>query len=362
MLKKINNRKVAFIHGRPKGHPIHGMYADLVSSQFFYEDRLLRWQDLDVSKVRRYVSWFVNAFFFKNKKEWNVYLTECVRIPQLIQKRLHLIKSNQKLIALMADESLYFTHAKIYPKLTQKLMKLFWGTTDAIICIGEYQAELAKEILSLKHHKKIYTIFNGVSQERLNLLNKIKPDLESSNIIFIGNISSDWRVKYKGLDIMLDAFEKSLKKMPNITFTIIGFVDDNIKQKLLTKYPETVNKKIFFKGQVNKIDKELSKYSLMLHCARGDSFPTTNLEAMSAGLPCIVSNQTGTKQFVKELGANYIVEIDVELISERIINYFNLSLSKKIELSNKAKKIVENYTEDNAKKEFLKVFNLIINE
>ena len=49
--EKNNNIKVAFIHGRPAGHPIHVEYAKLLNADFFYEDRILKWLDGKSSKI-----------------------------------------------------------------------------------------------------------------------------------------------------------------------------------------------------------------------------------------------------------------------------------------------------------------------
>ena len=49
--------QVAFIHGRPKGHPIHALYAEQLGATFIYEDFILRWHDRPNSlKIKRYLN------------------------------------------------------------------------------------------------------------------------------------------------------------------------------------------------------------------------------------------------------------------------------------------------------------------
>jgi len=199
--------KVAFIHGRPKGHPIHALYANQLCASFIYEDFILRWHDKPRAlKIRRYLSWVLCAFLFPIKGSFDIYFTECIRIPQLIMKLFGLINGRRKLIALMADESLYFILNKRYSLLTIKLMKLFLIKTDAIICIGQMQTDIAKIVLDKIHHGKIHTIYNGVPHLRHQMLMRIKPELTSNNILCIANAATEWRILYKGIDVMIESF------------------------------------------------------------------------------------------------------------------------------------------------------------
>ena len=67
-------RRIAFIHGRPQGHPIHAEYAKSVAADFYHEDRYLRWHDQPKSlKLKRYVSWVINAILFPKRKKYDVF-------------------------------------------------------------------------------------------------------------------------------------------------------------------------------------------------------------------------------------------------------------------------------------------------
>ncbi|KAA3649015.1 MAG: glycosyltransferase family 1 protein [Bacteroidetes bacterium] len=353
---------IAFIHGRPKGHPTHAMYANSIGCIFFHEDKVLRWQDLNVSKIRRYLSWVLNAFFFPKRKHWDIYFTECVRIPQLIQKQLNLISKTQRLVALMSDESLYYTFIKRYPVLTQKLMLKFWMNCDAIICIGEFQYELAIKLLPINHHKKVYNIFNGVPHNRIANLSKIVPNFESNNILFIGNASVEWRINYKGLDLMIEAFSNCCITNQSLTFTVVGDIPKQLISNLLDKYDTLISNKIKFVGPSEDIDLYLRNASLYLHCARGEAWGISIIEAMCAGVPAIVSEQTGAKQVVRKLNKDFIVPLDSESISKAVLNYFSLNNEEKTNLSINAKRIVQDFTEEKAKNQFIKTFENVIKD
>jgi glycosyltransferase involved in cell wall biosynthesis len=237
----------------------------------------------------------------------------------------------------------------------------FWEHCDGIICIGEFQTELAKALLPVSHHKRIFTIFNGIQDFKYDSLKRTNPNLNSNNIIFIANISSQWRIRYKGLDLLLEAFILSLQSIPDLTLTIVGEISPEIQESINIKYIEFTNK-IIFPGHVVDIHNYFADSSLYIHPARGEAWGMTVAEAMLSGLPSIVSNVTGTKEIISRISDDFIVPLDSVKISEKIIWFLNLSLDIKQEYSRKMKEIMTNYTEEKAKERFLEVFNKIANE
>jgi glycosyltransferase involved in cell wall biosynthesis len=357
-MKKSNPLKVAFVHGRPSAHPTHIKYALAVNSTFLFEDEYLRWHDLKANKLTRYTSWIANALFFKKLRDWDIILTEGVRIPQLIQKKLRLLNKKQKLIALMSDESLYFTVSKKLPRITQFMMIQFWKSCDALICVGDFQTELAKQLLPIDQHYKIHTIFNGISKNKLEDLNLNSPKLDSKNILFIGNASSLWRTEYKGLDIMIDAIAECLK-VTDLTFQIAGEIPANIQTHLLRNFPIKNKNRIQFLGKIENIKPLFKNVGLYLHLARGEAWGISINESLAAGIPTMVSDKTGSKEIVDFLSSNLIVPLEIEEIKLQILTYFSLPLAEKESLSIKCKEISNKFTEEEAIAKFKEKFELI---
>lgn len=360
-MERLNYSKTAFIIGRPSGHPTHAKYARSVDSTFIHEDRILRWQDLNASKPRRYLSWLLNAFFFPRLNSWDAILTECVRVPQLIQKKLGLLSKKQKLIALMSDESLYFTVSKKYPKLTQYLMIQFWKSCDSIICIGEFQQELAKQVLPKSHHKKIYEIYNGVSKQNLNTLNKVQPSLNSKTIVFVGNATTIWRTEYKGLDIMLSVINE-LIEYPNLIFKIAGEIPIHIQSHLLKGLSEETKAKVEFLGKVIQLENLFSDACLYFHTARGEAWGISVNEAMAAGVPALVSEKTGAKSLVYQMDPNFVVPLDKSEIKSQLNFYLNLSIAERKLLSVKARNASNQFSEEDAILNFKLKFHKALSE
>lgn len=358
LVEKKDNVNVIFIHGRPSGHPIHMEYAKLINADFIFEDYYVRWLDNDrSSKMTRYLSWLINAFFFPNKTKYNVFFCECLRVPPLIMKRLGLLKSNQKLVALMADESLYFLDKKKYSWLTRNLIKNFLNSCDAVFCIGDLQYDLAIKHAKIESHKNIFKIYNGISndfQTKLNTITRISDD--TIRLLVIANLSTSWRAWYKGVDIAIAAFLQVANIKNNMELNIIGEVNDDVKKELLKDVPPQFLSKIHFMGSISNLEAILNLFDLCIHVSRGDAFPTSTLESMSAGIPVILSKDTGTKGIVESIDNNLVVEVNINQTCDAIKYYINLSESEKLILRMKVKNVVKDYNSNLTNMRFKELF------
>jgi glycosyltransferase involved in cell wall biosynthesis len=352
---KVN---VVFIHGRPSGHPIHMEYAKLLNADFHFEDYHLQWLDIEsAGKIRRYISWVINSFFFPNKKKYDVFFCECLRVPPLIMKKIGLMRPNQKLIALMADESLYFLDKRKYSWLTRNLIKSFLNSCDTIFCIGDLQYDLAIKHTKTNNHKNILKIYNGISpdlQIKLNSTNRISDKI--IRLLVIANLSTSWRSWYKGVDIAIAAFVKVASVKNNIELGIIGEVNNDVKKDLLKNVPTDYLSKIHFMGSISKLDYVLDSFDLCIHVSRGDAFPTSTLESMSAGIPVILSTDTGTKCLVEIIERKLVVEVDIEQTCHAIMYYINLSDLDKLNLRMKVKDVVKDYNSIMTNRRFKELF------
>jgi glycosyltransferase involved in cell wall biosynthesis len=230
-----NCHAVAFIHGRPAPHPIHTKFAQSVNAEFHLVDFVLRWHDVQVSPVKRYLSWFICAILFPNRSKYSVFMTEGLHFPPAIMKWLRMLGRKQKIVGLLSDEALYFMYSGFYSGTTSKAMGKLLKSYDALICCGDMETYLARNLLG-NAKTKIYTAFNGVSAERIKALGVLKPELESYNIVFIANGPSGWRGWYKGVDLLLQAFENACEIIPELTLTIIGNWEKEYIQGEILKY------------------------------------------------------------------------------------------------------------------------------
>jgi glycosyltransferase involved in cell wall biosynthesis len=352
--------KVAFIEGRPNSHPTHALYAKSVNSDFYFVDRYLPYHfKKNPSKLRCLLSWTANALFFHNKKKYNVFLSEEPYLSLVLMKKLRLISKDQKIVSILGTHTLYFLHTKRYNFLTTWFLKFIFNSYDAIICEGSMQKDLL-DIYIKSNNVKIFDTFNGNPTVRFDELYNNNPTLSEKNILTIAGMPNEERMYYKGIDLMIAAFAKSLDTISNLTYTIVGDYDIELLDQIFEKYPIVVRSKIIFVGKDYDLLKYIKQSSLYLHTARGEAWGVSVTEAMLGGLPTIVSEWTGSKDIVEKVDNSYILPLDSDLISNKIIEYFNLPLNEKITLSNKFKKESSKLTEANAVENFKKMFTLSV--
>ena len=119
---------------------------------------------------------------------------------------------------------------------------------------------------------------------------------------------------------------------------------------------------IQFIGQTDEIETYISKCLLYLHCSRGDAFPTVVLEAMAAGLVPLISTETGTLEIVRKMDEDYILPLDPDTISNKIVSFFELSTAEKKRLSMRSKNAVSDFSEERAIYNFKTTFETMMKE
>jgi glycosyltransferase involved in cell wall biosynthesis len=348
-LKKTDETlKIAYLHGRPAAHPLHQRLANAIGSDFYFADAALQWQDKNYPGFLLPVIWALCGLFQKKVKYYDIFLVDNLHVSAAFLKILRLNKRKQKVVVHLASHTLYFMKIKRYSRFNLIIQKWALKQFDGVICEGYMAMDYVNEILS-GNTLKLYYSFNGLSAERALELDSIKPNLNTKQILTITQIEgADFRLWYKGIDIMLEAFDKALVRDPELRFIIVGTFDKKVLDKYLLKFPKQTVDKIEFVGYSKNLLHYYSTASLYLHTARGDAFPTTTIESMRAGLPVIISDQTGTKEIVKSLGESLISTLNTDDIADKIMNYFALDAGQKIHLSDNCRKAVAPYTQESS--------------
>ena len=360
--RNYNNAKIAFIHGRPGPHKTHAAFANSVNADFIYVDRLLRYHDLeDTGKVRRYASWLINSVFFQNVKKYDLILSEGMHLPPVIMKKLRILRKDQKIAGMMGDEFLFFLNTKWYSPQTQKLLTYVLCQYDALICLSDFQTELAHKIIN--GQKKPPEIISGheIIPEAKPLPGRDKlPKLTGHQLLFIAHGPSGWRGYYKGIETLLETFKIVVQKFPDAELTILGNWDTDYIDGLLAKTGNS-RENIHFVGLQTDMLSFFSKADLYVHITNGDAFPIASLEAMRAGLPTIVSDLTGTKEVVSKIDESFVVPMNAKAAADKIEWYFNLPVEQKRKIAEKGREVMEtHYNRDAGIKEFQSAVNQIL--
>jgi len=359
---KFSNLNVCYLHGRPSAHYSHANFAKSVGSVFQYIDFRLRWQDKNKGAIHRLISWVVCAASYPKKKDFQVFLVDNLHFSPIIMKLFFIKRKRQKVVVYMGSHTLYFMYAKKFAPMNLWLHKQILNLYDAVICEGDMAIEFAASMLWKKNAPPLYKVFNGIPDHQNYRDCKSIPNLKQKNILFIGAADSAFRFHYKGIDMMLQAFDLAFQQDPELKFTLIGPREEQLYTTEINKISEEARQAITLIDYSENLSEFILASSLYLHCARGDAFPTTVIIAMSAGLPTIVSEFTGAKEAVKKVSGALVSSQCPQSIADRITWYFNLPEKEKLEVSQKSKLISNEYTEEKAVSHFQKTFYTIVED
>jgi len=135
----------------------------------------------------------------------------------------------------------------------------------------------------------------------------------SLRFVFVGAI----RV-LKGVDLLLDIFEQFEKASVHAHLTLIGGVSD---RTLATRARGLRNVTLQPFVEHPALFEEIAKHDVLVLPSRFDSFGMVVPEAMSVGVPTIVSDQVGAKCIIVDHpGAGWIVPCDVDAIRRQMLS------------------------------------------
>lgn len=288
-------------------------------------------------------------------KDFDIYFVEGSYAKIVFLKKLRKLNKNAKIIALFADPRMYYLNKRInfdssQDKITKMgilkslILRKFLKNVDGAICEGSINLELFSK---LNKNAKAVKVIPFVDKNKYKKLTNLNPTLDSETLLFIGN-GPDYYCK--GLDLLIESFKELKKERKNLKLHILGKgwkVKDSWKA-------EDIN----FEGKQDII-KYLNKSVALVHLGRGEGFGIQIMEALLAGIPCIVSQDTGGKDIVDK---NFIVSLNKHEITEKIKKYLDMNLTEKKKLSKKIKKKYANLKEEKILKDFKTKFYELIGE
>lgn len=148
-----------------------------------------------------------------------------------------------------------------------------------------FVSEVTKEKIMAGHKKKVkmcQVIHNGIDKKLL----KIIPE-DRDYILFFSRID----IYTKGLDLLIDAFDKISQEYPNLRLILAGYEFDRY-HKLISGRPSSLRDRIDYAGFVTGDEKIrlLSGARIFVLPSRHESSPISILEAAACGKPVIVSD------------------------------------------------------------------------
>lgn len=186
-----------------------------------------------------------------------------------------------------------------------------YGFCDDIVAVSED----VKKYLSDINISKTILIHNGIE-----IINRDLIVTKSINIAQIGHIMPLKNqlyslnilkfLKNKGIDIKVNFFG-GIRSF-GYEMEILKFIEDNNL---------TLNVKFYGNLSFDELFLELSKNQICIMPSLSEGLPLSLLEAMSLGLTCIVSQNGGMKEIIKEDFNGLVVDIDSQSDFDKILDY-----------------------------------------
>lgn len=240
-------------------------------------------------------------------------------------------------IILIGADPLFYDINRSFGFKRKYLMHLASGV-DGIIAVSKYWKNLAERYVNCPI-KVVYPFTN------IALFQKTKARLNTHNLCYIGRLD-----EYKGIRILLEAFEIIKNQVPDSSLTICG------RGKLEC---HVLKHDVNYVGHVKHPETYLKECSFLVHPAKFDPFPCTVVEAMAAGVIPIVSRNTGSKEILPEY---LVVDINPKSVADKIIELFNKPVKELKEIQKSLIKKSLEFDKEAKVREFKKQFLDLIKE
>lgn len=276
-------------------------------------------------------NWVLAIILWQSKIKYLVSPHGALRIPALSKNQL-----KKKIVK---------PFVKFYIKKASKLRAI---SKAEAIDIYKFGVEL----------EKIALIPNGVELTPFASLpeNMLKEIFQRKILTFIGRLD----VYYKGLDILL----KALAEVPVFTLYLIGpFFTKNDKKRienLIDK--ENIKEIVFFMGRMygEKKIEFLRGTFFFVHPSRSEGLPLSVLEALSQGIPVIVSTSIDPDRIIEKNKAGLTIEANIGSLIEALLKIQELSFDEWLEMKHSARRLIENIFQwDKIGEEMHKIYSTI---
>lgn len=329
---------VCFVYVTP--HPSHKGFAEAVNAKFCHYHT--RFKD---SRAPRAIKSFLGGLTLPRAE---IYLAEggAPLLPIWIKKRFHKAVN----IEIVGDETFMVLEntpkevKKDYPWYVNKIHEIVMKSIDGAIAVSKMAEESIKKYLDIPTS----IVHPYIEPELYEKLKNVNPSIGSFNIVSVGYARPS-----KGMDILFEAFKIVKKEVDSAELFIIGKGHPKGWEK---------EKGVHVLGYVQDLSTYFEKCSLFVQSSRFDVFSVSTLEALRAGLPAIVTEKVGAKEVVENLGKDFVRRVSADDIANGILKYFDLPISKKERLSEKAKELSEPFNKEEMCKRFREEFWRIVDE
>lgn len=197
---------------------------------------------------------------------------------------------------------------------------------------------------------------NGCPTVKMNT--NIGYENDQVEIVFIGRIDFIG----KGLDVLFEGLRKFNKKEQLFHITIYG-TGTSKNVTLLKRSLKGLSNIVSYKGELygREKDEVLRNCDVFLLTSRSEGMPMGVLEALSYGIPCIVTPETNVSSMIVENNAGWVSHLSSQDISETIILAVESIIKDKIKYRENAYGLSKKLSWDVIAFKSIKILEEIIN-
>jgi len=187
---------------------------------------------------------------------------------------------------------------------------------DKIIAVSNFTRKLIIQNYYIEP-KKVFTVYNGVEPFERSSKSKMGKSDDERMVLFLGRITSQ-----KGPEYFIEAAKIVLQKSKNVRFVMAGKGD--LKEKMIQKVADlNLTEHFSFPGFIpdGEVAKVLSSSDVFVMPSVSEPFGIVALEAMQAGVPVIISKQSGAAEIL-----NNVIKVDywnVKKMAKTIVQILN---------------------------------------
>lgn len=223
------------------------------------------------------------------------------------------------------------------------LNSLFLEKIDAVISTSEMVKKYFCEKTGLAVPHKVVNPF--VEGEKEKVLLNASPNLKSNRVVAVSQ-----NIHRKGLDILKKSFSEYIS---NFELHFVGEGSEHLDEPSSNVYGHG------YLDSYEDVVEVMQRCSLLVQPSRYDFFGVSVAEAMRMGLPVVVTERTGIKEYVDD---GFVSKVNAKDLAEKIFKYFDLKLSRRKKLSEKLKHRSQMFQEKKKLSEFRRKFKQLIEE
>ncbi|MFC1566303.1 glycosyltransferase family 4 protein [bacterium] len=313
-------------------------------------------------------SFFIMTLFMINKKKYDIVHTQGAALFQPDIRTAHschlawitMARKNERNILKKIFKSrfnpLHFLvcliEKKNYTKANYK--KIIAVSKQTKEEVRRYYKVSESDVINIPNGVDV-DLFNSQQKEKFRTSLRSKYNFKEDDIVLV---FAGHEFKRKGLDIAIDA----LFELQNENIYLFVFGRDDVKSYANRIKNTFLENRIIFAGETNELNKFFAASDIFVFPTEYEPFGLVAVEAMSSGLPIIVSSCAGVAELIQDGENGYLLDLNDRKYD--LIRYLQILMTDKekiIDMGRKARTTSLNYSWDKIMQQTEKVYYEVVN-